>query len=292
MTHDDGEPVPTGGDDYTPYGDAPPPSEALTALRLRAESLVRDENDAALLDLRESLHDDRQWYAHLWGPSLAVAASRVGRDDAIDLLRESVVAGFSQPEMFEGALEKCFATDPAWPQLVDDMAANVPEPRFVFFDWPCERPAAPLVLDRIGSERVAAFTDRLPERTSSAWETALTLLEWARTSWEHANDHVLEPDALGVLERVDAGARFACVEYSIVLSQALNAAGIPGRRVSLRQHNHHVAQVVDMSCPRRGSTTSTGGSCSTGRTGRTGSTRGRTRWVSPSCRTPCVSDAR
>lgn len=66
------------------------------------------------------------------------------------------------------------------------------------------------------------------------------MLVWARRQWEHANDHVTDPDALEVLERVDAGERFACVEYSIVLSQALNAARIPGRRLSLRQRHHHV----------------------------------------------------
>ena len=42
-----------------------------------------------------------------------------------------------------------------------------------------------------------------------------------------------------VLERVDAGERFACVEYSIVLSQALNALGIPARRLNLLTPDHH-----------------------------------------------------
>jgi hypothetical protein len=42
------------------------------------------------------------------------------------------------------------------------------------------------------------------------------------------------------LRRVDAGQRFACVEYSLVLAQALNALGIPARKLSLRQQNYHV----------------------------------------------------
>lgn len=45
---------------------------------------------------------------------------------------------------------------------------------------------------------------------------------------------------MDVLERVAAGERFACVENSIVLSQALNAVRIPARRVQLRQANHHI----------------------------------------------------
>ena len=66
------------------------------------------------------------------------------------------------------------------------------------------------------------------------------MLAWVHAQWDHANDHVEDPDALNVLERVDAGARFACIEYSIVLSQALNAVRIPARRVDVRQANHHV----------------------------------------------------
>jgi hypothetical protein len=46
-------------------------------------------------------------------------------------------------------------------------------------------------------------------------------------------------DAVECLRRVDAGSRFACVEYSLVLSQVLNALAIPARRLSLRQQNYH-----------------------------------------------------
>jgi hypothetical protein len=45
---------------------------------------------------------------------------------------------------------------------------------------------------------------------------------------------------LHVLDRVAGGERFACTEYTIVLSQALNAVRIPARRVDLRQADHHV----------------------------------------------------
>jgi hypothetical protein len=47
-------------------------------------------------------------------------------------------------------------------------------------------------------------------------------------------------DAVECLRRVDDGMRFACVEYSLVLSQVLNALGIPARRLSLRQADYHV----------------------------------------------------
>jgi hypothetical protein len=47
-------------------------------------------------------------------------------------------------------------------------------------------------------------------------------------------------DAVACLERVDAGDRFTCVEYALVLSQALNALGIPSRRLQLRRTGYDV----------------------------------------------------
>ncbi len=228
-------------DEYTPHGDHPPTPE-LTALRLRAEQLCRDENDLDLLELVDRLRDDVHWWPHLWGPSVAIAASRTGRGDALDLLRSAVDGGFSQPELFEGLLEQHFASDSAWSCLRDRMIANVPAPRLLLLDWPDPTPTLPLELDLVPPARAEEFRRRLPDPDPgvSAWDSATMMLEWVRRSWEHANDHVDDPDGLEVLRRVDGGERFACVEYSIVLSQALNSIGIPARRLALRQRNHHV----------------------------------------------------
>lgn len=76
--------------------------------------------------------------------------------------------------------------------------------------------------------------------TGNAWDTAVQLLEWTTTRWEHSNNHVDDGDAVDVLDGVAYGRRFACVECSIVLSQALNAVGIPARRMSLRGRDSHV----------------------------------------------------
>jgi hypothetical protein len=92
---------------------------------------------------------------------------------------------------------------------------------------------------RLPANREAALRERIPAPAGTAWETALTLLGWVASRWEHGNAHVDRDDALECLERVDAGDRFACVEYSLVLSQALNAVGIPARRLGLRQANYH-----------------------------------------------------
>jgi hypothetical protein len=81
----------------------------------------------------------------------------------------------------------------------------------------------------------------LPDLSGSAWSQAVSLLHWVSQRWVHANDHVEEEqDALDVLHHVDAdGMRFACVEYSIVLCHALNASGIPSRRLAVRQPDYH-----------------------------------------------------
>jgi Transglutaminase-like superfamily len=42
-----------------------------------------------------------------------------------------------------------------------------------------------------------------------------------------------------VLDRVERGDRFACLEYTIVLTQALNAVRIPARPISLLRSDYH-----------------------------------------------------
>lgn len=222
----------------TPYAQKAPTRD-LAELRLRAEDFARREDDEGLVSLAEDLRTDREMWTHLWAPALAVATVRSGRTGGIELLEEAAAGGFSQPELFEGRIEQHFASLPQWEQVKARMDANVPAPPLELVQWPDPAPALPLLLDRLPAEREEVLRDQLPSRASSAWETAIMLLGWVRGRWEHANDHVEDPDALEVLARVAAGERFACVEYSIVLSQALNAVQIPARRVHLFQANYH-----------------------------------------------------
>lgn len=212
-----------------------PPRE-LARLRLRAEEWLRAGRHRELLGLVPELRGDAEWWAHLWAPGAALAAARLGSSsEALALLEEAVAGGFSQPELFDGELEKVFGDE--WPSLQRRML--VPLPSLELTDWPDAAPMLPLELYAIAPDRLSGLLERLPSPGESAWATALSLLEWVHKSWQHANDHVDDPDALTVLERVNAGERFACVEYSIVLSQALNAVQIPSRRVDLRQPAHH-----------------------------------------------------
>jgi len=212
---------------------------SLADLRLRAEELARRSKDADLLDLVDELREDVALWPHLWAPTCALAAARMGRDDAFGFLEEAVTGGFAQPELFQGRLEDLLGQHPGWAELQRAMASG-PPPSLELLDWPAPTSHHPLHLDALTEERENLLRVELPRAAPTSWETATTLLRWVHRRWAHANDHVDDPDAVEVLRRVDAGERFACVEYSIVLSQSLNALGIPARRVQLLQRNHHV----------------------------------------------------
>lgn len=107
--------------------------------------------------------------------------------------------------------------------------------------WPEQTPAFPVHLFEVPPTRLTELRQRIPKPEETAWATARTLLAWVSRRWDHDGERRVEhDDAVYVLERVEAGERFACTEYAIVLSQALNALGIPARRVSLRTADHHV----------------------------------------------------
>jgi hypothetical protein len=208
-------------------------------LRARAEDLSIARDWAGLRALRPELEKDTECWPDLWGPLCAIAAQKDGDPAAIDLLARLADGGFCQPELFEGELEAAFAADPRWPQIMDQITLNVPAPPLELTEWPVRTPSAPLgLLDLPG--RAAELRTLLPEPSASAWHTAVNTLTWVTHRWKHANAHMETDDAVECLRRVDEGVRFACIEYSLVLSQALNALGIPARRLWLRQDRYQV----------------------------------------------------
>jgi hypothetical protein len=63
---------------------------------------------------------------------------------------------------------------------------------------------------------------------------------WVRSRWEHnGSNEPQKPDPISILREAAEGKRFRCVEYAVVLSAALNAVGIPARKVSLAQDGYH-----------------------------------------------------
>jgi hypothetical protein len=211
---------------------------ALDKLRTRAQDLATAEDWASLDELRPELEGDHECWPDLWGPLCALAARNLGKPGAVELLAEVVDSGFSQPELFDGQLEKAFGNEPQWVGLAERIARNTSDAPLVLTDWPVITPAAPLALFDL-PDRVGELRELAPAPVSSAWQTALATLNWVTNRWQHANTHMEVDDAVECLRRVDSGARFACVEYSLVLSQVLNALAIPARRLSLRQENYH-----------------------------------------------------
>jgi hypothetical protein len=208
-------------------------------LRTTAQDLAAAENWAALHAMRGDLERDMEFWPDMWGPLSAIAARKVGDPGATDLLADLVRAGFCQPQLFDGQLESAFSSDPRWPQLLDHIAHSVPAPPLVLTEWPVITAAAPLgLLDLPG--RGQELRALAPPPAASAWETALATLDWVTHRWQHANAHMEIDDAVDCIRRVDEGQRFACVEYSLVLAQVLNALDIPARRLWLRQDCYHV----------------------------------------------------
>jgi hypothetical protein len=210
----------------------------LDALRTKGQDLANSEDWAGLLALQPQFETDADFWPDLWGPACALAARKLGLPGAVELLDDLVRAGFSQPELYDGELEMAFADDPRWPQIATRMTANDVPPPIALTDWPVLTPAAPLGLLEL-KDREDELREQLPVPLPSAWDTSVAVLGWATSQWKHANAHMEIDDAVECLRRVGEGQRFACVEYSLVLTQSLNALGIPARRVSLRQHSYH-----------------------------------------------------
>jgi hypothetical protein len=211
----------------------------LATVRTVAQDAMRGARWWTLLDLERNLRTDTEFWRDLWAPSLAIAAHKVGLKNARSRLDEAIEAGFHQTDMFEPELSAAFGSDPDWDIVLERARANVPAPPLRITAWPEPGPAAPLRLDRVEPHREGQLQSRLPRPAASAWETAKALLGWTSAQWRHANARINAGDAVDVLEQVANGARYSCVEYSIVLAQGLNALRIPARRVWLRRDGYH-----------------------------------------------------
>jgi hypothetical protein len=221
-----------------PAGPAHSPAK-LARVRTVAQDAMRGARWWTLLDLERILRADTEFWRDLWAPSLAIAAHKVGLKNARSRLDEAIDAGFHQTDLFEPELSAAFGTDPDWGQVIERARANVPVPALRLTAWPEPAPAAPVRLDRAEAHREPQLLPRLPRPGMGAWETAKTVLGWTAGLWRHANARINAGDALDVLEQVANGARYSCVEYSIVLAQGLNALRVPARRVWLRRGDYH-----------------------------------------------------
>jgi len=107
--------------------------------------------------------------------------------------------------------------------------------------WPCARPILPLELFRLNSVGEAMLKARLPQPLPTALATAELLLDWVSGKWQAGQaSYTLDGDANRILDRTTTGgARYGAVEYTIVLTQALNALRIPARRLRGLAEGYH-----------------------------------------------------
>jgi hypothetical protein len=214
-------------------------SESVGRLRTLAVDHMRAERWADLVALEPDLRADGEFWSSLWGPACAIARWHCGRADARDLLEECIAAGIYEPDFGTG-FEESFGQEPDWPELHARIAASVPPPPVELIRWPCARRIPPLGLSRLDEAGAARLRARLPEPQVSALATAEMLLGWVTRRWRHSGaTHDYSQDANVVLDRVEGGERFACREYTITLTQALNAVEIPARRISLFRRDYH-----------------------------------------------------
>jgi hypothetical protein len=212
----------------------------LEDIRKRGQDAAEAENWAGLRAMEAELRADEAFWPGAWAPISSYAAWKLGEEHARVFLEEAIAAGFDGGGGLETQLTEAFGADTDWLELVNAMRANVPAPPIEILDWPTSRLTRPTRLFRLPEDREALLRERIPAPEDTAWGTAVRLLGWVAGRWAHANAHVDEQDALDILNLVDDGARFACVEYSTVLSHALNASGIPARVVKLYTDDYHV----------------------------------------------------
>lgn len=76
--------------------------------------------------------------------------------------------------------------------------------------------------------------NQLVSKSQSDYERVLLISKWVRTQWEHnGSNEPQRAEPIAIQEETATGKQFRCVEYSIVLSGAFNAVGIPARVVGL-----------------------------------------------------------
>ena len=207
---------------------------AVGQLRTLATDQIRSGRWAELVALEPALRADTEYWSSWWAAACAIGRWHEGRADARDLLEECIAAGFHDMEPFGRLFEDSFGTEPDWSALRARIEANAPLPRVALVRWPCSQPILPLGLSRLDASGAARLAARLPRPQASALATAEMLLGWVTDRWRHSGgSHDASNDANVVLDRVEQGERFACVEYTVVLTQALNAVEIPARPISL-----------------------------------------------------------
>jgi hypothetical protein len=75
-------------------------------------------------------------------------------------------------------------------------------------------------------------------------EKVLLMLNWVRNRWEHNGwNDAKTNNACTILDRAEKGEKFRCVEYGVVLKNALLAVGLPARQLGLMSRDVEVTKM-------------------------------------------------
>jgi hypothetical protein len=86
--------------------------------------------------------------------------------------------------------------------------------------------------------------DEVVKNAKSEQEKVLIMLNWVRGRWEHNGwNDAKTNNACMILERAEKGEKFRCVEYGIVLKNALLAVGLKARALGLMTRDVEITKV-------------------------------------------------
>jgi hypothetical protein len=85
--------------------------------------------------------------------------------------------------------------------------------------------------------------DSLMAEAKNDTEKALRILHWVHSQWQHnGSNNPKKNDAVSILEEAKEGKNFRCVEYGIVSTACLNAAGLKARVLALKSKDVETRQ--------------------------------------------------
>ncbi len=86
--------------------------------------------------------------------------------------------------------------------------------------------------------------DSVARAGTTEFEHMLHLLQWTHSRWEHSgSNQPSKSSTLTILEEAEAGKKFRCVEYGIVLRSVLASAGYRARTLGLKTRDVEVTRV-------------------------------------------------